>query len=893
MKHESEAKTRKSRIDKKLVNLGWQILPYRLGLNTETFSNHAVGEYPTENGPADYALFVEGKLLGIIEAKKLSVGAQNAMEQAKRYAKGVVHSIGSWNGFMVPFLYSTNGELVFYLDVRSEQNLNRAIADFHTPQALKELYARNDENAYNWFLRNENKNPRLRPYQKDAIDAIEKNISEGKRKFMVAMATGTGKTYTTVDSVYRLLKSNYGKRILFLVDRKALAAQATTAFAAYETPQGNKFNQEYEVYSQRFRKEDFEEGERFDGSVLPNEYLTKPDATKTFVYVSTIQRMAINLLGKEAVFNSESNDVDAEDDADKLDIPIHAFDVIIADECHRGYTSHDSNTWRKVLDYFDAVKIGLTATPAAHTVAYFGNPVFRYTVEQGISDGYLVDYNAVNIKSDVRINGVFLEEGEQVGKIDTLTGQLRIEGLEDERQFDSSQVERDITAPDSNRKIVQEFAKHALQFERDFGRFPKSLFFCVNDIAHISHAESVVNICKEVFNRGDDFVMKITGNQNVDRPLEKIRRFRNRPEPKIVVSVDMLSTGVDIPALEFIVFLRPVKSRILWEQMLGRGTRLCSDLNKESFTIFDCFNGTLIEYFKNVSNFDMSFRTQEAVSISEIIRRIYNNEEREYNVKALRKRLRRIERTMSAEARNDFAAFIPDGDMGRFADELADNIENDFTNTMRLLNNKNFQELLVNYKRATTHFYVAEGVVDVVSSEALFKAGDKTLKPDEYLAAFETFVKENKTKIEAIKILLERPKNYNAEVLKQLHQFIQQNKFKENDLRKAHNIVYNKAMVDIISMIRHAAKETEPLLEIYERVDRAIQKVFGNRVLTQEQQKWIEYIRNYLHENLSLEADDFDNAPVFENKGGRKRFELLFSEKVSDVVQRINEALAA
>lgn len=189
MVHESEAKTRKTRIDKKLSSLGWKVTPFLPMLNTSEFLYHAIEEYPTSSGLADYALFVEGKLLGIIEAKKLSVGAQNAMEQAKRYAKGVVHSIGSWNGFMVPFLYSSNGELVFYLDVRGEQNLSRTIADFHTPQALKELYARNDETAFNWFLRNENKNPRLRPYQKNAIDAIEKSISEGGRRFMVAMAT--------------------------------------------------------------------------------------------------------------------------------------------------------------------------------------------------------------------------------------------------------------------------------------------------------------------------------------------------------------------------------------------------------------------------------------------------------------------------------------------------------------------------------------------------------------------------------------------------------------------------------------------------------------------------------------------------------------------------------
>src|SRR6266542_4424772 len=367
---ESEKITRKKRIDLSLKKSGWIIIPYELGLNTSTLSNHAVEEYPTSNGPAHYALFVNGKLLGITEAKKYGVGAQNVLEQAKRYAKGVVHNIGRWGEYMVPFLFSSNGEQVFFLDVRNQKNTIRSFEDFYSPHALWEFFNRDSKESFNWLLQTPIDNPYLRPYQKNAIAAVEEAIMNGKRKMLIAMATGTGKTFTSVNMIYRLLKSKTAKRILFLVDRKALAAQTTTAFAAFETPAGNKLNQEYELYSQRFKKEDLEEGEKFDISVLPNEYLTKPDATKTFIYVSTIQRMAINLLGKDAVFDNADDDNDDESDADKLDIPIHAFDVIIADECHRGYTSKETNVWRSVLEYFDAHKIGLTATPAMHTVSY-------------------------------------------------------------------------------------------------------------------------------------------------------------------------------------------------------------------------------------------------------------------------------------------------------------------------------------------------------------------------------------------------------------------------------------------------------------------------------------------------------------------------------------------
>lgn len=887
---ESEKITRKKRIDAQLKKLGWKIIPYETGLNTSALGRHAVEEYPTSNGPADYGLFVNGKLLGITEAKKHGIGAQNVLEQAKRYARGVVHNVGRWGEYMVPFLFSSSGEQVWFLDVRHPQNISRPIREFYTPDALWEFFHRDEALSSVWFRETPIDNPRLRPYQKKAIAATEEAVIDGKRKMLLAMATGTGKTFTTVNQIYRLLKSKKAKRILFLVDRKALAAQAATAFAAFETPSGLKLNQEYELYSQRFKKEDLDEGEKFDVSVLPNEYLTKPDASKTFVYICTIQRMAINLLGKDAVMGDADNDNDDESDADKLDIPIHAFDVIIADECHRGYTSKESNVWRTVLEYFDAIKIGLTATPALHTVSYFNEPVYRYTVNEAILDGFLVGYDAVKIKSGVLMNGVFLKEGEQVGKLDTLSGQLRIEGLEDERQFDASQVERKITVPDTNRKIILELKKYCNLFEEENGRFPKTLIFASNDINNISHADALVNFCKETFNRGDDFVAKITGNPNVDRPLEKIRKFRNRPEPKIVVSVDMLSTGVDIPSLEFIVFLRPVKSRILWEQMLGRGTRLCTDINKEKFTVFDCFDGTLIEYFKNVTNFDDL--TADPIPVTEIIRRINDNEDRDHNVNVFVKRLRRVEKRINSEGRKEFEKYIAEGDIGKFADNFKQSIEYDFSSTMKILNDKGFQKLLVNYKRSRIPFIVAQSKVDTVESQMVFEVEEKLLKPAEYLDAFAEFIKSNKEKIEAVKILLEKPKDWKTEVLKTLRRDLLKNHFPESSLKRATQLVHKKHLPDIISIIKKAAKN-EPLLEVNERVDKAIQTLFSGKELTAEQSEWIQYIKEHLIQNQTLDKEDFEYSPILERHGGWGRFKKVFSTDAETIIIKINEAIAA
>jgi len=422
MTFESEKITRKKRIDKQLKTSDWIIIPYSDKIDLSLLSNHAVEEYQTANGPADYALVVKGKLMGIVEAKKLEVGAQNVLEQAKRYSKGAFNTIGEWNNYRVPFLYSSNGELIYHLDTRETNNLSRQIYNFHTPDALRDLFNAQRQKALTWLREKPIETPGLREYQKQAIQEVEKGIENGKRLMLLAMATGTGKTFTTVNLVYRMLASGYARRILFLVDRKSLAAQAVTAFASFGTPRNIKFKDEYEMYSQKFRREDFED-DSYDPNVLPNSYLTNPDGSKTFLYVCTIQRMAINLYGRDGLFvNDENGESEDESDADRLKIPSHAFDLIIADECHRGYTSKDTNVWRNVLNHFDAIKVGLTATPASHTVAYFNKPIFNYPLQQAIEEGFLVDYDAVSINSHVLMNGAFLKEGEQVGVIDTETG---------------------------------------------------------------------------------------------------------------------------------------------------------------------------------------------------------------------------------------------------------------------------------------------------------------------------------------------------------------------------------------------------------------------------------------------------------------------------------------
>ncbi len=894
MNEEPEWQTRKQRVDPVLRAAGWQVAPFDPAKPLESYDRTAIEEYPTENGPADYALTSKGRILGIVEAKKLTLGPQNVLTQAERYSKGVTDSPFNFGGFRVPFLYSTNGEVIWFHDIRHPLNRSRRLKGFHTPGALEEQLKRDFDSACDRLATLANDHPWLRPYQVEANAEIERAIRERKRRMLVAMATGTGKTFTMVNEAYRLIKSGVAKRILFLVDRRALAAQAVREFQSFEAEPGRKFHQIYELYSQRFQLGDMEDS-KFDPTVLPETYLTDPPSGAAFVYVSTIQRMAINLFGRGAVPFRPDEPLEEDDaEAHRINIPIHAFDFVIADECHRGYTAQELSVWRNTLDHFDAITLGLTATPAAHTTSYFHDIVYRYGYERAVQEGYLVDWDLVKIKSPVRINGIFLKGGEQVGLVDTATGAQQLDLLEDEREFDASQVELDVTAPDSNRKIIEELKMYALEHEERYGRFPKTLIFAVNDLGHTSHADQLVDVAREVFGRGDSFVQKITGK--VDRPLQRIREFRNRPEPAIVVTVDLLSTGVDIRDLEFIVFLRFVKSRILFVQMLGRGTRKGDRFpDKSHFTVFDCFDGTLVEYFRNSTEMTIEPPDKPSRTIHEIIDDIWQNRDRAYNVRCLIRRLQRVNKEMSGDARDLFAGHIADGDVGRLAAQLPRFLRDDFTETMKLLRSQEFQDLLVNYPRPKRDFVIAYDTKDAVSSEVMIRGGGNEYKPEDYLTLFAWFVRENPAQIEAIGILLNRPQGWSTGALRELRQTLTSTpeRFTEKNLQKAHEACYHKALVDIISMIKHTASEASPLFTAEERVRLAVAKVTAGRDLSLDQRQWLDRIQSHLIENLSIDRRDFEEMPVFERAGGWKQADKAFDGRLEALLSELNEAVAA
>lgn len=885
---QSEWLTRKQRIDPLLDARGWR----RRAQHGS--GNYRLEEYETDAGPADYALCVDRDVLGIVEAKKLSLGPQNVLTQSERYSRGATASSFDFAGFRVPFLYSTNGEVLWFHDIRHPLNRSRRVASYHTPAALVEMLDRDFEAALSGLKTAPNNHPRLRAYQIEANAAVEAANAARKREMLLAMATGTGKTFTMVNQVYRLMKSGVAKRVLFLVDRRALAAQAVRAFRTFEPEPALKFDQVYELYSQRFQREDFDEDEKFDPSVLPRSYLTDPKPGHAFVYICTIQRMAMNLFDR-AVATSLGEVEAGDEDAERLDIPIHAFDLVIADECHRGYTGQELSVWRDTLNHFDAIRIGLTATPAAHTTSYFKEIAYRYEYERAVREGHLVDYDVVKVNSEVRLQGIFLKEGEQVGLVDTATCAEQLDLLEDERQFESAEVERKVTSPDSNHRIVEALRDHCLAHEQRYGRFPKTLIFAANDLPHVSHADQLVQTCRDVFGRGDGFVQKITGR--VDRPLQRIREFRNRQNPGIVVSVDLMSTGVDIPDLEIIVFLRAVQSRILFEQMLGRGTRKGEKYpDKSHFTVFDCFGGTLLERFKKATAITAEEPVPPSRTLAEVVEEIWNNRDRAYNVRCLVKRLQRIDKELTGEGREQLKPFIPDGDLASFAKTLPDLLSNRFVATMQTLRDPQLQDRLVNHPRKKDRFVVAIGTQDTVTSEWLLRDGaGRELKPEDYLAMFARFVQENPAKIEAIGILLDRPRDWGTQALSELRTKLSQTRerFTPETLQKAHEVHYRKALVDIISMVKHAARDAEPLLTAHERVARAFDKLTAGKTFTPDQQAWLDRIRAHLVENLSIDREDFDELPVFARYGGWSKADRDFNGRLAELLHQMNEAIAA
>jgi type I restriction enzyme R subunit len=580
-----EASTR-ALIDVQLRARGWEAdtpsLRYATGARPAKGRNTAIAEWPTKSGPADYALFVGTRCIGVVEAKRRNKNVSSHIDQAERYARtfrleGGAEAIGDpWpdvgnEHFFVPFVFSANGRPylkqletesgIWFRDTRRPSNHRRALVDWPTPEGLKGMLEIDVDSAtLDLKARSFDFGFPLRPYQRIAIEKVEEELAHGRRNMLLAMATGTGKTKLAIALLYRLLAAKRFRRICFVVDRNALGIQAAGEFSTTRIVSAKTFA---DIFG------------------LKGLETVKPEP-ETKVHICTIQGLVQRVLFTEDAAETP---------------PIDQYDLMVVDECHRGYlldrelsdaelsfrSQEDYiSKYRRVLEHFDAVKIGLTATPALHTVNIFGDPVFKYSYREAVIDGYLIDHEPpIQITTALSRAGIKFKKGEEVEVIDTRTGKVDLAHTPDEIKFEVDEFNKAVVTVPFNKVVAEELAHHI-----DPSLPGKTLVFAVSD----AHADIVVEQLKKAFSEAygeieDAAIKKITGS--VDRPGRQILSFRNDALPKIAVTVDLLTTGIDVPSIENLLFLRRVNSRILYEQMLGRATRQCPEIGKETFRIFD------------------------------------------------------------------------------------------------------------------------------------------------------------------------------------------------------------------------------------------------------------------------------------------------------------------
>ncbi len=866
-----EAATRRL-IDKQLRDAGWEAdsltLTFEKGVRPTKGKNLAIAEWPTradgKEGWADYVLFAGLTAIAVVEAKRKHKDVPGVILQAKRYSAGYqiqgdeqLVEGAPWGALKVPFLFATNGRPylrqlqtksgIWFLDARRSQNHSVALEGWYTPEGLLDLLKQNVDDAHA-RLKGEPMPYIDRDYQRRAILAVEAGLEDGKRELLVAMATGTGKTRTCIGLCYRLLKTKRFRRILFLVDRSALGVQTANALKEMRLENLQHFTDIFDVKEL--------------GDIKPER--------GTKLHIATIQAMTRRVLGPF-------------DDDGESDIPtVDQYDCIIVDECHRGYLLDREmgdremvyrdeadyiSKYRRVLDHFDAVKVGLTATPALHTKEIFGAPIFSYSYREAVVDGFLVDHEPpIRIITALAQDGIHYSAKQEVLFLDRSTLSLHKEELPDELKFDVDSFNRRVITEGFNRAVLTELVNH-IDPEQD----EKTLIFCVTE----EHADMVVTLLKEALAQkyggvDDDAVLRITGT--TDRTLEAIRRYRNERHPNIAVTVDLLTTGVDVPKIANLVFLRRVRSRILYEQMIGRATRLCSEIGKERFRIFDAVD--LYSALKDVTDMKPVV-VNPLVTFEQLVKEVIESKEEDERRAALEELLAKLQRKKRAlKGENEeklhaaagmdvreLAAFLKRSPIGDAAEYL-----------------KSHPALAPFLDRAT-----GGGAYKVVVSEhhdhvreitrGYGRHGSKP--PGDYLDAFKKFISESMNKLPALLVVTQRPRELTREDLRQLKLALDEEGFSEASLQTAWREQKNEDIAaTIVGYIRQLALGS-PLVPYSERVDRAMARLRKARSFTQPQAKWLERIAKQLKLETVVDRASLETGQ-FKAEGGFTRLNKVF-----------------
>lgn len=901
-------------IDQQLKAAGWEVdtqeLTYQKGCRPEKGKNKAIAEWPTklngEGGRADYALFCGLMPIAVVEAKKENVNVAGKIDQAERYSRGFAVTLpltGAWqfeglnnawpdssNGhYQVPFVYSCNGRPyvqqlaeqsgTWFRDVRTPSNLKRALQSFHTPDGLLDLLKRSKAEAEKKLQQEPFGYLKVRPYQQKAIETVEAVFAENRRSALLAMATGTGKTHTIIGLMYRFLKAERFKRILFLVDRTALGQQALDAFNEALLEQNHTLSKIYNI------------AELGDMAA----------EAETRIQVATVQAMV------KRIFMS--------DNPPALD----QFDCIIIDEAHRGYTldqemtegelstrdvSQYLSSYRRVLDYFDAFKVALTATPAKHTSEIFGKPVYTYSYREAVADDWLIDHEPpIRFETLLSQNGIKFEKGAKVSAINTQTGEIEVADLDDELNFEVEAFNRRVINENFNQVICEQLAKELYPFGDE-----KTMIFCATDL----HADMVKRLLDGAFKgmyNGDynqAAVAKITGQS--DKVAQLIRQYKNERYPNIAITVDLLTTGIDVPKICNLVFMRRVKSRILYEQMIGRATRRCNDIGKTVFRIYDPVDiyaalqdvNTMKPLVKD-PNITLEQLIDELTSPDKLQQALASPGEQQGESHAdvilsqLSQKVMRVLRKAENKAETKPA-------LKQKLSELHDlwGVEPKGLHThLRQLGPTQAATFMLQHSGLLNQLNEVSNLVGSVYQPVLSDHHDELVlreqsygkyqKPEDYLESFAQFVKEQLNQSAALAVVVNKPRDLTREQLKEVKLLLDNAGYSEAKLQSAErNLTNQDIAASIIGHIRRAALG-EALLPFEQRVARAMQRLYRQHSFNPNQRKWLDRLAKQLVHEVVVDHDFVNNC--FANDGGAKRLNMVLDDQLDSLLQELREGI--
>lgn len=895
-RQKTEAETRYI-IDQQLRQVGWEAdtenLRYSNGTRPAKGRNLAIAEWPTDStvgnhGRADYALFIGLQLVGIIEAKAEHKGIPSVIDyQGKDYPRNIrfedaQYQVGTWGSYKVPFTFATNGRPyleqyktksgIWFQDLRTPTNVPKALRGWMSPENLLDLLGK-DIDAGNraleqmpFDLLRDKDGLNLRDYQLRAIQAAEQTIIEGKNTALLAMATGTGKTRTVLGMIYRFLKTGRFKRILFLVDRTALGEQALDVFKEVKLEDLMPLADIYNIKG------------------LEDKEIER----ETRIQVATVQGMVKRILYNDGETMPAVSD----------------YDLIIVDEAHRGYLLDKEmgdtellyrdqrdyqSKYRSVIEYFDAVKIALTATPALQTTEIFGQPVFKYTYREAVIEGYLVDHDAPHdLHTKLRDEGIHYQSGDTVTVYDPVTGEItNSELLNDELNFDVEQFNKKVITRPFNEAVLAEIAKDIDPDNPE--EQGKTLIYAVDD----QHADMIVDILKNIYSEygvDSDAIMKITGSVGGGNPKkiqEAIKRFKNERYPSIAVTVDLLTTGIDVPEITNLVFLRRVKSRILFEQMLGRATRLCPKIHKTHFEIYDPVG--VYESLEAVNTMKPVV-VNPSVTFGQLLDGLETLDEEkqiQYQIDQITAKLQRKKRKLNRNTMEHFLSMTggmnPDQFMGKVKESTTQEAKK------FILQHRELFDWLSETKANGRHTVVVSDQPDELVSHT--RGYGKGNRPEDYLDAFAEYVKTHLNEVAALNIVCTRPKELTRQSLKDLRLMLDREGFTTQQLNTAVSELTNEEMAaDIISLIRRYAIGST-LISHEARIRRAVGKLKKAHKFTAIEQKWIGRMEKYLLEESVLNVSVFDEDSRFKSAGGFKKIDRIFQNHLENIVMELNEYL--